>query len=63
MSVDDLCRLITSRNFLIRIFIPKGDAMTIYTNRPKLLDRMLEHWHRYRNRRTLVEKNSMVVND
>ena len=49
MSVDDLYRLITSRNFLIRIFIPKGDAMTIYTNRPKLLDRMLEHWHRYKN--------------
>jgi len=47
MSVDDLCRLITSRNFLIRIFIPKGDARALYTNRPKLLDRILEH--RYRN--------------
>ena len=49
MSVNDLYRLITSRNFLIRIFIPKGDARAPYTNRPKLLDRMLEHGHRYKN--------------
>ena len=45
--VDSSDRL--GKNFLIRIFIPKGDAKTLYTNRPELLDLILEHWYRYKN--------------
>ena len=37
------------KNFLIRIFIPKGEAKALYTNRPELLDLILEHWYRYKN--------------
>jgi len=37
------------KNFLIRIFIPKGEAKTLYTLRPELLDMILERWHVCKN--------------
>ena len=33
------------KNFLIRIFIPKGEAKTLYTLRPELLDMIMERWY------------------
>lgn len=33
------------KNFLIRIFIPKGEAKTLYTLRPELLDMIIERWY------------------
>lgn len=33
------------KNFLIRIFIPKGEAKTLYTLRPELLDMIMTRWY------------------
>ena len=45
--IDSFDRI--GKNFLIRIFIPKGEAKTLYTNRPELLDMILEHWYSCKN--------------
>ncbi len=37
------------KNFLIRIFIPKGEAKTLYTLRPELLDMIMERWYSCRS--------------
>jgi small-conductance mechanosensitive channel len=36
------------KSFLIRIFIPKGEAKTLYTLRPELLDMIMERWYGYK---------------
>ncbi len=33
------------KSFLIRIFIPKGEAKTLYTLRPELLNMIMERWY------------------
>ncbi len=33
------------KGFLIRIFIPKGEAKSLYTLRPELLDMIMERWY------------------
>jgi len=33
------------KNFLIRLFIPKGEAKTLYTLKPELLDMIIERWY------------------
>ncbi|UCH57013.1 MAG: mechanosensitive ion channel [Candidatus Bathyarchaeota archaeon] len=37
------------RAFLIRIFIPKGEAKTLYLLQPELLDMILERWYMLRD--------------
>lgn len=34
------------KNYLVRIFIPKGEAKTLYVLQPELLDRILEKYYR-----------------
>ncbi|MGD2200383.1 MAG: mechanosensitive ion channel [Candidatus Bathyarchaeota archaeon] len=36
--------------FLIRIFIPKGGARTLYTLQPELLDMIMERWYNVKRR-------------
>ncbi len=36
------------KNFMIRFFIPKGEAKTLYTLKPELLDMIMERWYRSR---------------
>ena len=38
------------RYFLIRIFIPKGEAKKLYTLKPELLDMILKRWDELKNR-------------
>ena len=39
-----------SRSFLIRIFIPKGEAKKLYMLKPELLDRIIGKWDELRKR-------------
>jgi hypothetical protein len=35
--------------FLIRIFIPKGEAKSLYVLQPELLDMIMDRWYKLRN--------------
>ena len=37
------------KKYLIRIFIPKGEAKDLYVLQPELLDRILENYYNYKN--------------
>jgi MscS family membrane protein len=36
-------------NFLIRIFIPKGEAKTLYILQPELLEMIMDRWYKLKN--------------
>jgi hypothetical protein len=41
------------RSFKIRLFIPKGEAKTLFTYQPELYDSVIDHWDRLKASRTM----------